>query len=41
MNSPRAITPLHVAAVAGLGCLVVLPFVTPAYFLHIVIQRGR
>jgi branched-chain amino acid transport system permease protein len=28
----------HLGAVAGLACLVVLPFVTPAYFLHIVIQ---
>jgi branched-chain amino acid transport system permease protein len=28
----------HLAAVLGLAGLVVLPFVTPAYFLHIVIQ---
>jgi branched-chain amino acid transport system permease protein len=38
MTPPRAIKPLHVAAVAGLACLIALPFVTPAYFLHIVIQ---
>ena len=29
---------LRLLGVAGLACLVVLPFVTPAYFLHIVIQ---
>jgi branched-chain amino acid transport system permease protein len=38
MNPPRAINLPVLAAVAGLACLVVLPFVTPAYFLHIVIQ---
>jgi branched-chain amino acid transport system permease protein len=38
MNPSRAISPGLLAAVAALACLVVLPFVTPAYFLHIVIQ---
>jgi len=33
MSPDRAI-----ATIAGLACLVALPFVTPAYFLHIVIQ---
>jgi branched-chain amino acid transport system permease protein len=33
MSADRAI-----ATIAGLACLVALPFVTPAYFLHIVIQ---
>ena len=38
MNPPRAINALHIGAAAGLACLIALPFVTPAYFLHIVIQ---
>ena len=38
MNPSRAINSLHIGAAAGLACLIALPFVTPAYFLHIVIQ---
>jgi branched-chain amino acid transport system permease protein len=38
MNPDRATNLRHLAAVVGLACLVVLPFVTPAYYLHIVIQ---
>jgi branched-chain amino acid transport system permease protein len=38
MRSDRTTSTLAVAAVAGLACLIALPFVTPPYFLHIVIQ---
>ena len=36
--NPAATINLRLLGVAGLACLIVLPFVTPAYFLHIVIQ---
>jgi len=38
MSADRTTNTLTAAAVAGLACLIVLPFVTPPYFLHIVIQ---
>jgi branched-chain amino acid transport system permease protein len=38
MSPDRAISLRHVAAVVAVACLAVLPFVTPPYFLHILIQ---
>jgi branched-chain amino acid transport system permease protein len=38
MKPERTINLRYLAGIIGLACMIALPFVTPAYFLHIVIQ---